>query len=113
MDALLFTEQWCERGGSVQLIAEMKEAAAKAAPSWPAYWITRTRWGGHGARNRFVTPFPNPVAKYVKEDGTPGEVYKIGKKIEGGEGVYELKYTKEVPDELRRWKPGGEGEAEA
>lgn len=91
MDALLFKGEWCTKGGTLDLVDEIKEVAKKIAPDWPQHTITRTNWCESNCR--FVTPYENPVCCY---GGEKKPVFDLGGEIEGFEGVFELSYCKGV-----------------
>lgn len=92
MDALLFADEWQEKAQSFEegrfpLVDEIQGIAKVAAPDWPQYSITRTKW--HGSNSRFVTPFEHPVA-FFGPNKRP--VFDKGKEIDGYPGVFELIY---------------------
>lgn len=87
MDALLFKGEWRNKGGTWDLIDEIKAVAQKIAPDWPQHTITKTNWCE--PNSRFVTPYENPVCCY---GGEKKPVFVVGREIEGYEGVFELSY---------------------
>lgn len=89
MDALLFKGEWQNKGGSFDLVDEIREVAQKIAPDWPQYTITRTNW--LGPNSRFMTPFEHPVCCY---GAAKKPVFDVGEEVEGYEGVFELSFCK-------------------
>ena len=92
MDALIFKGDWQNKGGSFDLIDEMKEIAREIAPDWPQYSVTNTSW--LGSNSRFLTPFEHPVCSYGSANDKP--VFSVGKEIEGYPGVFELSFLQGV-----------------
>ena len=97
MDALLFAGEWQKKESTISdeggftLVDEIQEIAAEIAPDWPQYSMTKTHF--MGPNSRFVTPYEHPVCCYGK---AKRPIFKVGKEVEGYEGVFELTYLKGV-----------------